>query len=168
MTTFLIIGSIGLVLIILALLVGDILDGLLNLDAIDSDLFSLSSFAAFLGAFGFGGALGMAVTENVTWAAVIGFVIGSLAAFGAIRLTKALKSSEHAVSFRSESMVGHSGRVITAIPVDGYGEINISVGGQTRKIAARSPEPIPAGSEVWVVSILSPTAVEVVSLNALP
>lgn len=168
MTTFIIIGSIGLALVIVSLLVGDLLDGLLNLDVIDNDLFSVSSVAAFLGAFGFGGALGLSLTGDATWASIIGFVIGAIATAGALRLTRALKSGEDEVSFRSDSMVGHSGRVITAIPADGYGEIKIRVGGHMRKIAARSSEPVSSGAEVWVVSIVSPTAVEVVSLNTLP
>ena len=56
MTAFLIIGAVGVVLVVVALLIGDVLDGAFHLDALDSDLFSLSSLAAFVGAFGFGGA----------------------------------------------------------------------------------------------------------------
>ena len=55
MTPFLIIGAIGIVLAVVALVVGDVLDGVLQLDALDSDLFSISSISAFVGAFGFGG-----------------------------------------------------------------------------------------------------------------
>ncbi|WJZ01420.1 NfeD family protein [Corynebacterium freiburgense] len=168
MTVFLVIGGIGLALVILTFLVGDLLDGVFDFDALDNDLFSLSSLAAFLGAFGFGGALGLSTTGNTAWAAGIGFFIGAAAMFGAIRLTRFLKSGEDAASFRSDSLVGHSGRVITSIPEAGYGEIRISVGGHIRKVAARSAEPIAVGSEVWVVSILSPTAVEVVALPTLP
>ncbi|WP_077686291.1 hypothetical protein [Tessaracoccus aquimaris] len=76
-------------------------------------------------------------------------------------LTKALKSGENEASFRSDSMIGHAGLVITAIPEGGYGEIRISAGGHVRKLSAKSALPVDAGQEVWVSSILSPTAVEV-------
>ena len=56
MTTFFIIGGVGVALVLVTLVVGDLLDGVLHLDALDSDLFSISSLAAFIGAFGFGGA----------------------------------------------------------------------------------------------------------------
>jgi membrane protein implicated in regulation of membrane protease activity len=149
------------VLVVVALLIGDVLDGAFHLDALDSDLFSLSSLAAFVGAFGFGGALGLAVIDHVAFAVVVGLVVGALAAWLAIKLTRVLKADDSAVSFRSDSMIGHAGRVITAIPADGYGEITLSVAGHVRKFSAKSALPVEAGTEVWVSGILSPTAVEV-------
>ncbi|AQP45197.1 hypothetical protein [Tessaracoccus flavus] len=159
MTTFLIIGAVGVVLVLVTLVVGDILDGVLHLDALDSDLFSISSLAAFIGAFGFGGAIGLGVLHNMVLAVIVGLIIGSLAAWGAVSLTKKLKSD--GASFRSDSMIGHPGRVITAIPEGGYGEITISVAGHVRKITAKAEQAIDSGTEVWVSAILSPTAVEV-------
>ncbi|MDO5675989.1 MAG: hypothetical protein Q4G35_00610 [Propionibacteriaceae bacterium] len=161
MTAFLIIGAVGIVLVVVSLIVGDVLDGVLDLDFLDNDLFSISSLSAFIGAFGFGGALGLALVDNMVVAVVMGLIVGALAAWGAVRLTKALKRSEDAASFRSDAMIGHSGRVITAIPEGGYGEISISVGGHVRKIAAKAQAPVASGDEVWVSAILSPTAVEV-------
>ncbi|MFT3888984.1 MAG: hypothetical protein QM713_12595 [Arachnia sp.] len=161
MTPFLIIGAVGVALVVVALLVGDVLDGVFHLDALDSDLFSLSSLAAFIGAFGFGGALGLAVVDHISVAIIVGLVVGALAAWLAIKLTAALKSDDSAVSFRSDSMIGHSGRVITAIPAGGYGEISLSIAGHVRKFSARSAVPVEAGAEVWISGIVSPTAVEV-------
>ena len=46
--------------------------------------------------------------------------------------------------------------------------ITISVGGHVRKISAKSPVALSAGDEVWVSSILSPTAVEVTSTATPP
>ena len=159
MTTFLTIGAIGVALVLVTLVVGDLLDGVLHLDALDSDLFSISSLSAFIGAFGFGGAIGLGLLDNMALAVVIGLIIGALAAWGAVSLTRRLKSD--GASFRSDSMIGHSGRVITAIPDGGYGEITISVAGHVRKITAKAERPVEAGTEVWVSAILSPTAVEV-------
>lgn len=161
MTAFLIIGAVGIVLVLVSLLVGDVLDGVLDFDALGGDLFSISSISAFVGAFGFGGALGLALVNNTLVAVVVGLIIGGLAAWGALRLTRALKRGEEGATFRSDSMIGHSARVITAIPEGGYGEISISVGGHVRKIAAKSALPVAYGDEVWVSAILSPTAVEV-------
>ena len=161
MTAFLIIGGVGVVLVLLALLVGDVLDGMLDLDVMGGDLFSLTSISAFVGAFGFGGALGLALLDNTVVAVLIGLVIGALATWGAIALTRTLKRGENAASFRSDSMIGYPALVITAIPEGGFGEIRISVGGHVRKLGARASQQIEAGQEVWVSAIVSPTAVEV-------
>ncbi len=164
MATFLIIGAVGLALVFVALVVGDLLDGLLHLDALGGDLFSVSSVAAFLGAFGFGGALGLAMFQSTLPAVAVGIVIGSLATWLAVKLTKALKSDDSA-SFNTNSMIGHAGSVITDIPEDGYGEVRLNVAGHVRKLSARAATAIPSGSEVWVSAILSPTAVEVVPVS---
>lgn len=160
MTTFFIIGGVGVALVLVTLVVGDLLDGVLHLDALDSDLFSISSLAAFIGAFGFGGALGLALLDNMVLAVIVGAIIGALAAWTAVWATRKLKSDDGA-SFKSDSMIGHPARVITAIPADGYGEIRINVAGHVRKYSARSPIAIDAGDEVWVSAVVSPTAVEV-------
>lgn len=161
MTLFLIIGAIGVVLALGALVVGDVLDGAFHLDALDSDLFSISSVSAFVGAFGFGGALGLAVSDSMPIAVAVGVLIGALAAYGAIRLTRALRHGEDATSFRTDSLIGHPARVITAIPEGGFGEVTLNMGGHVRKFAARSDHEIHTGTEVWVSAIVSPTAVEV-------
>lgn len=168
MTTFLIIGAVGIALVLATLILGDVLDGVLGLDALDSDLFSISSIAAFVGAFGFGGALSLALVPNTLLAVVVGGAIGSTAAWGALWLTRRLRAGEDAATFRSDSMIGHPARVITPIPADGYGEIHVTVGGHVRKVSARSARPVAAGTEVWVSAVLSPTAVEVTPTDHTP
>lgn len=160
MTPFLIIGAIGVVLALVALVIGDVLDGFLNLDALDSDLFSISSISSFVGAFGFGGAMGLSLVDNMAVAVASGLVIGALAAWGAIWLTRKLKHDDRH-TFRSDSLIGVSGRVVTAIPEQGYGEVQLVAGGHVRKFSARAEHPIASGTEVWVSAIVSPTAVEV-------
>lgn len=168
MTTFLIIGAVGIVLVTLTLLLGDVVGGALGLDSLDNDLFSVSVLAAFIGAFGFGGALSLALVPNTLLAVVVGGGIGSTAAWGALWLTRRLRAGEEAATFRSDSMIGHTARVITAIPSDGYGEIHVAVGGQVRKVSARSNHPVAAGTEVWVSAVVSPTAVEVTPTGNTP
>ncbi len=168
MTLFVVIGVIGIVVVLLSILLGDIVDGLVDLDFLGGDLFSLAGIAAFLGAFGFGGVISLAIV-NVTWiAAVVGLVAGFLAAWGAASFTRWLKRSEAHSTFKSTSMVGSTARVITDIPAGGFGEVRVLGSGQSRKRAARSDVPIPTGTEVWVSAIVSPTAVEVTPSRALP
>ena len=168
MTPFLIIGAIGIVLAVVALVVGDVLDGVLQLDALDSDLFSISSISAFVGAFGFGGALGLSVLDLMPVAIACGLVIGFLAAWGAVKLTRALKSGEDSATFRSDSLIGQPARVITAIPQSGFGEITLTASGHVRKFSARADGEVAAGDEVWVSAIVSPTAVEVTRVTHTP
>ncbi len=161
MTVFLIIGILGLMIVGLSLLFGEAIDGLLDLDFLGGDLFSIASIAAFLGAFGFGGVISLSIVD-VTWiAVVVGILAGILAGWGAAALTRWLKRGETAASFRSDALVGAAGRVITAIPDGGYGEVRIYLGGRSHKRAAKADRAIASGTEVWVSSILSPTAVEV-------
>lgn len=167
MGIFLTIGVIGILLVLAALLLGDIIEGLIDVDAFGGDLFSLASIAAFIGAFGFGGYISLAIAD-VTWIAIVaGVVAGVVAAWGATSLTRWLKRSENNSTFRSDSLVGAAGRVITDIPEGGYGEVRI-IGHGGRKRSARSAQAIPAGTEVWVSGILSPTAVEVTASHELP
>lgn len=161
MTVFLIIGIVGLVVVGASLLFGEVIEGILDLDFLGGDLFSVASIAAFLGAFGFGGVISLSLVDVMWLAVVVGVVAGTLAAWGATSLTRWLKRSENASSFHSESLVGATARVITDIPEDGYGEVRIFLGGSSRKRAAKASSAVPSGTEVWVSQILSPTAVEV-------
>lgn len=167
MGLFLTIGVIGILVVLAALLLGDIIEGIIDVDAFGGDLFSLASLAAFVGAFGFGGYISLAILD-VTWIAVaVGIVAGGAAAWGAASLTRWLKRSETNSTFRSDSMIGATCRVITDIPEGGYGEV-LLIGHGGRKRAARSSHAIPAGTEVWVSGIVSPTAVEVTASHELP
>ncbi|MCC2593154.1 hypothetical protein LKO27_06980 [Tessaracoccus sp. OS52] len=168
MAVFLTIGVIGIVVVLAALLLGDAIESVIDVDALGGDLFSLASIAAFIGAFGFGGYISLALAD-ITWlAVVVGVVSGTLAGWGAASLTRWLKRSESAATFRSDRLIGSPGKVITDIPEGGYGEVRIFGQGASRKRAARSEVAIPAGTEVWVSAILSPTAVEVTASHQLP
>lgn len=79
MTVFFVIGGIGIVLLVLALLLGDLLesvfsfDALDGLDALDTDVLSTAGIAGLLGGFGFGGALGLALSPVSKPPVVMGF-----------------------------------------------------------------------------------------------
>lgn len=161
MTTFLIIGGIGLVILLVSVVFGEAIEGIFDLDFLGGDLFSAAGIAAFLGAFGFSGVISLALLD-ITWIAIlVGLVAGGIAFWGAAALTRWLKAGENHAVVRSDALVGASGRVITAIPEGSYGEVMISVGGRTLKRSARADVSIPSGVEVWVSGIVSPTAVQV-------
>ncbi len=168
MTIFLVIGVIGIFIALLSLLLGDVIDGLVDIDVVGGDLFSVASIAGFLGAFGFGGYTSLALIDATWLAVVVGLAAGVLAAWGATSLTRWLKSGERAANFRSESLIGAPARVITDIPEAGFGEVRIHGQGGSRKRAARAAVAIPTGTEVWVSAIVSPTAVEVTPSHDLP
>ncbi|MEZ5087499.1 MAG: NfeD family protein [Tessaracoccus sp.] len=161
MTAFLIMGAVGVALVLMSLIFGDLIDGIIDIDILDSDLFSLTSVAAFVGAFGFGAAIGLGLTDLMIVAIPLGAFTGAAATALAIALTRFLRKDESAASFKTSSMIGHPGIVITDIPEEGYGEIRVSVAGHVRKLTARASAPMVAGTEVWVAEVLSPTAVAV-------
>ncbi|MFV0428515.1 MAG: NfeD family protein [Arachnia sp.] len=160
MTVFLIVGGVGLALVAAALIFGDVVDGIFDVDLLGGDLFSLAALAAFIGSFGFAGATSLAFVD-ITWVAVVvGFVVGSLAAWGALSVTRWLKRGEGR-AMRPGSLIGAEGRVLTDIPADGFGEVRLYSGGSSFKRAARSPAPLSAGTKVWVSEVPSATSVEV-------
>ena len=165
---FLTMGIIGIVVVGVALLLGDVIEGALNVDFMDGDLFSLAGMAAFIGAFGFGGYITLALVDATWLAVVVGIVAGGLAGWGATALTRWLKRSESTTSFQTHSLIGAPGRVITDIPAEGFGEVQIQGPHGLDKWSARAAVPIPAGAEVWVSGVVSPTALEVTSARDLP
>jgi len=156
-SVFLILGIVGILVLLVSLILGDLLDSALHFDGLDSEVFSTSVIAAFTGAFGFGGVAVHEFTDSLWLASVVGLVTGSLAGWGAVALTRWLKRSESGQAPRNDHLLGAEGRVITDIPMGGLGEIRVG----THKYAARAQLSIPAGTSVWISGVLSPTAVEV-------
>lgn len=160
MSVFLIIGLIGLALLVLCLIIGDVLDGALGLDSVGGDFLSVAGIAGFAAAFGFGaaaveGALGTVV------AVVVGLVAGTLVGAAAAWFTNTLKRSGSDVTVRTDELVGATGRVLHDIPADGYGQVRLTAAGHLTLLNARANEPIPAGTLVTVTEVLSATGVRV-------
>ena len=62
------------------------------------------------------------------------------------------------------SILGTQGTVVTPISSPAsFGEVRLNVGGHTLKYNARAQQPLPVGTPVYVVDVLSETSVEVVS-----
>lgn len=160
MTTFLVIGGVGVVLLLVALLVGDHVDGVLD-SLGGGEWFTGAALAGFLGALGFVGALTLGLTGNVLIASVIGVMSGLTLGAGVGWITVRLRDSGQNDVVRTSSLVGREGTVVSDIPEDGYGEISIVNAGQPLKVNARSAGPVATGTPVTVTDVLSPTAVHV-------
>ncbi|MEZ5095698.1 MAG: hypothetical protein R2731_06020 [Nocardioides sp.] len=161
MTAFLVIGGVGVTLLLVSVVLGDVFDGVFELGG--SDLFSGAALAGFLGALGFGGALaydatgstGVGIAVGVAAGLAIGLLVGWVMA--------KLRHDGDDASIRSSDLVWREGTVVSAIPTDGYGEVSVLVGGHLTKLNARAAEALPPGTPIVVTGVLSPTSVSVES-----
>ncbi|WP_435190691.1 hypothetical protein [Streptomyces sp. bgisy126] len=163
MVWFLGFGIAGLVLLVLSLMFDGVLEGALDgLGGGPDGLLSLPVVAGFVSALGFTGALTMgAAGTGVGIATGAGVVAGGVVGWGTWRFGRVLLRDDDAPAPRGEDLRGSSGRVVTAIPVAGYGEVLLYLGGQPVKYAAKAAAPVARGAEVWVESVLSSTSVAV-------
>ena len=166
-TAFLVVGGIGVVLLVVALVVGEIGSGAWDADG---GYFSLEAVAALLGGIGFGGAAAAALlpeslseTATGALALLLGLVLAVPLAWGAVRLTRAVRDMPTTETLTRHHLAGTQGVVVSAIPSAGFGEVRLTLAGQALKYAARSDVPLPTGTPVYVVEALSETAVHVVS-----
>lgn len=160
MTAFLAIGAVGVLLLVVALVVGDLVEGVFD-SLGGGGLFSTEALAAFLGVLGFGGAIALEVTGSLTVALVVGVVCG--VAVGALAgwASKKLHEGDHSGATSTHDLVEQIGQVVSDIPADGFGIVSVSRAGHLTRLNARSSTAVPAGTTVTVVSVLSPTAVQV-------
>lgn len=158
MTVFLVLGALGVVLLLVALVLGDVLDG--ALEGLSAGFFSTEALAGFLGALGFGGAIALSATGSTTAAVVIGLVLGVLLGLAAARASRFLRGNGETDTVRTSDMVEKIASVVSAIPEGGFGVVSVSVGGHITG-STRSSGPVPAGTQVSVTSVISPTAVHV-------
>jgi hypothetical protein len=156
-TTFLIIGALGLGLLLVSVVLGDLLDGVF--DALTGDVFSSAVIGGFVAAFGFGGALVQGLGGTAFAGVLVGIGAGGLAGWFTTWLTRLVKDGGSDATLEPADALGRSGRVISAIPADGFGSVRVVVGGHTLQLNARAEAPIAPGAEIHVTEILSPTAV---------
>ncbi|MDO5498271.1 MAG: NfeD family protein [Propionibacteriaceae bacterium] len=150
-------------LLLLALVIGDVLDGFLGLDDLGGDFLSVAGLAGCVGAFGFTGAVVSSIIDNLVLAIVaglvVGFGVGALAAWLTVRLKDPSRDSDATV--RAHNLIGAVGRVIHPIPDGGFGQVRVSVNGHPTMLNAKAHEPIAAGMLIKVTAVLSPTSVMV-------
>jgi membrane protein implicated in regulation of membrane protease activity len=160
-SAFLVIGGIGVAVLAASWLLGAILD--FGHVAADGP-FSLAAMAAFVSAFGFGGAaIGAVLPELGNLSLLISVLAGLAAAIPAawfaIRLTQAVMHMPTDPTLTRDHLIGATGVVVTRIPEDGYGEVRVRVAGQQIKFNARASQPMPSGTEVFVIGTPSETSV---------
>lgn len=163
MTPFLIIGIVGLALLAVSLLFGDVLDGVGDglLGGLGGDLFSTAVIGAFISAFGFGAAAVDAADGPLAVAVPVGVGAGVLFAWFAARLTNLVRGGGSDATLQTDDAIGRDGTVTTEIPADGLGTVRVLVGGHVLRLNARATEQIPSGTAIHVTGVLSPTAVTV-------
>jgi membrane protein implicated in regulation of membrane protease activity len=176
---FLVVGGLGVLVLLISLFVGELGDlglGDVGVDGADADgPFSVPAIAALLGGIGFGGAAAVSLlpealpgAATAVLALLVGLVVAVPLAWGAVRLSRALKDMPTQETLTRHHLVGAQGVVISAVPSTGFGEVRLALAGQHLKFAARSDLALPTGTPVYVVDALSDTAVEVVSTAENP
>ncbi|MFV0134625.1 hypothetical protein ACLGIH_15535 [Streptomyces sp. HMX87] len=163
MAWFLGLGFTGVVLLALSLIFGGLLDGVFDgaLDGVLDGWLSLPVIAGFVSMTGFGGAIVLGSGwAGPAGAAGAGALTGVGAAWLTYRLSRALMRDQTSATPTAAHLLGTSGKVVTAIPADGFGEVLLRLAGQPLKCAARSAQPVARGTEVWVEA--APTATSVV------
>jgi membrane protein implicated in regulation of membrane protease activity len=163
MTVFLALGGLGIILLAVFIFVDDHLGGVF--DALGGgDWFTGASLAGFLGALGFGGAIVYNVTDSLELAILVGVLLGLFLGAVTTWLMVKMRSTQEGGAPTSADLVGLQGTVVSAVPVDGYGEIKVTQAGQIVKLNARSAIPLPIGVPVEITEVLTATAVRIVPL----
>lgn len=155
---FLVIGCVGIALLLLSLVLGDLLDGMLDFGP---DFLSSAAIAGFLGALGFVGAIALDQGASTPVAIGLGALAGLLVGAGAGWVATRLARGGDEANVRSGELAGHDATVLNAIPADGYGEVTLTVAGHITRMNARSATALAAGTPVTITAVLSPTAVQV-------
>ena len=163
MVGYIVIGSIGLGLVVISLVLGEIFDSVFEAFDLDGGgIFSTPVIGAFLAAFGFGAALIIYTTKTGPGLSALGGLASGIAMGGvALFMTRTLMNMPTDDPVRSSGLMGRTATVVTRIPADGYGEISVTYAGQYMKVSARAPEPIPAGVKVVITDVTSASSVVV-------
>ena len=162
MTLLVVLGILGLSVVLAGILAGEALDGLVD-GLIPGDLGPgvTAAAGAALAAFGFGTALALRA-GSLPLLGAYGLGLAGAAGVGAASFyaSRALIGAESRPA-RSADLYGVFGTVVSAIPLGGLGEVALVHGGTRLKLAARADSPLPTGTRIYVLEILSETAVVV-------
>jgi membrane-bound ClpP family serine protease len=155
---FIAIGVVGAILLLSSLLFDDFIDGLVP----DFDFISGPVLGAFLAGFGlfgwfFASGIGAPVLAASALAIGGGIVIGATT----YKFTDALINQPTDATPTTESLIGQSGKVVTAVVADGFGEVLVALGGASTKYTATADNDLPTGSAIVVIAVESPTKVRV-------
>lgn len=140
---FLIVGGIGLVLLLISLVLGDILD---HFDVGDGAI-SGTALSVGLVVFGAAGALTATSGLDIAWAYVLAFVLGIVAYVLSALVVRNLTNSSDGVP---ASAVGLSGVARSDVSAAG-GEVSLDGPGELERRLAYSDAPILEGTRIRVV-----------------
>ncbi|MFD5622159.1 hypothetical protein [Streptomyces yangpuensis] len=151
---FLGLGIGGIVALAAALVFDGVLEGVFHgaLGGLFDGWLSLPVVAGFVSMLGFTGAIVLGST---------GLGPGAAAGWATYRLGRTLLRDGSGRAPQRGDLVGVAGRVVTAIPHAGYGEVLLSLAGQPVKYAATADAPLERGAEIWVTAAPSDTSVAV-------
>jgi len=147
----------GLAFTMLALFIGDLLEGALDaVDALDGLVDPLSLIGG-IAAFGGAGVI-LETATNLGTGATAGLAAGIgavLAILMHVLYVRPMKNSENSSGFSMQEYRGRIGEVITTIPSTGYGEVLVRMGPSNTFRQARSfhQTEIPGGSRIVVVDV---------------
>ncbi|MGR2753481.1 NfeD family protein [Agromyces arachidis] len=141
---FLIVGGLGLALLVISLLVGDVLD---HFDVGDG-MVSGTALAVAFTVFGAAGAITASGGLDLVWAYVLAVALGALAYVAAALAVRSLARSSDGVP---TSAVGLTG-VATAEIGTAAGEVRLDGPGEVERRLAFADAPIPEGARVRVVA----------------
>lgn len=96
-------------------------------------------------------------------ALVLGLVLGGPFA---VRISRWARNIHTDATPGRIDLIGSIGVVVTSIPAGGYGEVQVRVAGQPRKLHARAARPIPLGTEIFVIEAPSDTSVLVEPISS--
>jgi membrane protein implicated in regulation of membrane protease activity len=140
---FLIVGGLGLTLLVVSLVIGDVLDHF----EIGDGMFSGTALAVALTVFGAAGAITASSGLDLVWAYVLGAVLAVLAYVAAALAVRSLARSSDGVP---ASAIGLTG-VATATIGESGGEVRLDGPAELERRLAFADAPIPEGTRVRVV-----------------
>ncbi|MFD5601115.1 hypothetical protein ACFWHR_13795 [Leucobacter sp. NPDC058333] len=154
---FLIIGIAGGVLLLISLL----LDGIFDAFDFGDGPLSLTTIAAFMAIFGFASFASVGAGMSTPVATVVGALSGLLGAAAAWWLSRAIRGAESNTAVSGTDLFGLTGSVVLAVPANGLGEVAVIRHGERISLSASAEAPIPRGTQVRIVQIVTSTSVRV-------
>jgi membrane protein implicated in regulation of membrane protease activity len=178
MLIYIAIGSLGFLLLMGMLVIGDVFGGDHDLaadhdGALDANgdhggpgIFSVRIMAAFLTAFGVGGVVGRYYGLTHPAASGVGVVAGVVMAALVYQFARLLYGQQASSEIKMATLVGKYGEVSVTIPAGGVGQVTVSLaGGRADHLArAATGEAVPRGVEVVITGlrgdglVVTPTA----------
>lgn len=160
LTVLLVLGVLGLAVVLAGLLLGELLDGALDV-VVPGDLAPgvTPALGAAVSAFGFGGALALRDSDLATGAALGLGAAGAVVVGASAFLLGRAVVGEGVPPPTGAALYGVFGSLVTGVPAGGYGEVAVVVHGTRRKLSARAEQALPAGTPVYVLEVLSETSV---------